>query len=108
MDTQYSQHQSEKLPSQIRAQARVDPEQLSISSISQPKTEHADALSNRHSESSKINELTNGSLSIKGNLVHKGRCPKCTLKPPCKHFQTVDELPMITEVQPSLKKMLYP
>lgn len=107
-ETQYSQHQSEKLPAQTRVQPRADPEQLSISSISHPKTEQTDAQSSRHSESSKINELTNGSLSIKGNLVHKGRCPKCTLKPPCKHFQTADELPSVAEVQPSIKKMLYP
>jgi len=24
--------------------------------------------------------------SIKGTLVNNGRCPKCTLKPPCKHY----------------------
>lgn len=27
-------------------------------------------------------------LGMKGNLVNKGRCPICTLKPPCKHFDS--------------------
>ena len=31
-------------------------------------------------------------MSIKGSLVNNGRCPKCTLKPPCKHYATMDEL----------------
>ena len=38
-----------------------------------------------------------GSWSIKGNLVNNGRCPKCTLKIPCKHYQSVDELPSVVE-----------
>jgi hypothetical protein len=40
--------------------------------------------------------------------VHNGRCPKCTLKPPCKHFASVDDLPMVSEVQPSIKRRLEP
>jgi hypothetical protein len=31
-------------------------------------------------------------MSIKGSLVNNGRCPKCTLKPPCKHYANQDEL----------------
>lgn len=30
--------------------------------------------------------------SIKGTLVNNGRCPKCTLKPPCKHYASMEEL----------------
>jgi len=33
------------------------------------------------------------SFGIKGNLVNNGRCPTCTLKPPCKHFSHIDDLP---------------
>jgi hypothetical protein len=29
---------------------------------------------------------------MKGSLPNKGRCPKCTLKPPCKHFDSLDAL----------------
>jgi hypothetical protein len=29
---------------------------------------------------------------MKGTLANKGRCPKCTLKPPCKHYDTMDQL----------------
>lgn len=73
----------------------TDAQSFNMSSISHARTEkdNSEIFFNRQEESSKINELTSGSLSIKGNLVHKGRCPKCTLKPPCKHFQTIDELP---------------
>jgi hypothetical protein len=45
---------------------------------------------------------------MKGNLVNKGRCPICTLKPPCKHYQSSNELPTVKEVQPSLNKYLSP
>ena len=40
-----------------------------------------------------------GSWSIKGNLVSGGRCPKCTLKIPCKHYERVEDLPQIVEKQ---------
>lgn len=29
---------------------------------------------------------------MKGTLANKGRCPKCTLKPPCKHYDTMEQL----------------
>lgn len=50
---------------------------------------------------------------MKGTLVNNGRCPKCTLKPPCKHYEKQEDLPNVVEVQPSLKKQtnmppLYP
>ncbi len=41
---------------------------------------------------------------MKGNLVSNGRCPKCTLKPPCKHYETSGALPSVLEVQPTLLK----
>ena len=36
-----------------------------------------------------------GSWSIKGNLVNNGRCPKCTLKIPCKHYEKAEDLPQV-------------
>jgi len=29
---------------------------------------------------------------MKGTLANKGRCPKCTLKPPCKHYDSMEAL----------------
>lgn len=35
---------------------------------------------------------------MKGSLVNNGRCPKCTLKPPCKHYEKIEDLPNVVEV----------
>jgi hypothetical protein len=40
-----------------------------------------------------MNELKNAALGMKGSLVQNGRCPKCTLKPPCKHFESPEDIP---------------
>jgi len=37
-------------------------------------------------------EIKMKAASMKGSLATKGRCPKCTLKPPCKHYETMDAL----------------
>ena len=29
---------------------------------------------------------------MKGNLANNGRCPKCTLKPPCKHYESIEQM----------------
>lgn len=44
-------------------------------------------------EKQRINELKNAALGMKGNLVQNGRCPKCTLKPPCKHYEKAEDIP---------------
>lgn len=41
---------------------------------------------------------------MKGTLVNNGRCPKCTLKPPCKHYEKIEDLPSNTEANSSAKK----
>ena len=49
-----------------------------------------------------------GSWSIKGNLVNNGRCPKCTLKIPCKHYERVEDLPAVVQKQsprPAMKAL---
>ena len=43
--------------------------------------------------------MKTGAWSIKGSLVNNGRCPKCTLKPPCKHYEKVEDLPTIQPKQ---------
>lgn len=55
-------------------------------------------------ENQRIQELKNAALGMKGSLVNNGRCPKCTLKPPCKHYEKIEDLPNVVEVQPSLVK----
>lgn len=40
----------------------------------------------------RITEIKQQAASLKGTLAHQGRCPKCTLKPPCKHFASLEAL----------------
>jgi len=56
-------------------------------------------------ETSKLQELRTGSWSIKGSLVNNGRCPKCTLKPPCKHYEKAEDLPSLQQVQPAKRQL---
>ena len=51
-----------------------------------------------------MNELKNAALGMKGTLVNNGRCPKCTLKPPCKHYEKIEDLPSSNEVAGSSSK----
>lgn len=37
-------------------------------------------------------EIKKNAASMKGGLANRGRCPKCTLKPPCKHFESMEAL----------------
>lgn len=54
------------------------------------------AVSEQYDTASKLMDSRQvGSWSIKGNLVNNGRCPKCTLKIPCKHYSSPDELPQV-------------
>ncbi len=49
-------------------------------------------------EQQRINELKSAALGMKGTLVQGGRCPKCTLKLPCKHYEKMEDLPSAMEV----------
>ena len=40
----------------------------------------------------RINEIKLKAANMKGNLANNGRCPVCTLKPPCKHYASIDAL----------------
>lgn len=42
--------------------------------------------------SQRMQEIKSKAASMKGALANNGRCPKCTLKPPCKHFDSVEAL----------------
>lgn len=59
---------------------------------SQSETNSIHAVSEQI-ETSKLMDKQLGSWSIKGSLVNNGRCPKCTLKPPCKHYDKMEDLP---------------
>jgi hypothetical protein len=43
-------------------------------------------------------EIRGKAATMKGTLAKGGRCPKCTLKPPCKHYESMDAL--LTAEQP--------
>lgn len=57
------------------------------------------AVSEQFETASKLLDRQVGSWSIKGNLVNNGRCPKCTLKIPCKHYDRVEDLPAVVHKQ---------
>ena len=43
-------------------------------------------------EQERLAQIKSAAWSMKGELVAGGRCPKCTLKPPCKHYSDVGEM----------------
>lgn len=70
---------------------------LNMSHVSHPhkiETNSIKAMSEQL-ETNKLMDRQVGGWSIKGNLVNNGRCPKCTLKIPCKHYERVEDLPTV-------------
>jgi len=43
-------------------------------------------------ENMRLDRLAKNSALIKTNCLTSERCPKCTLKLPCKHYSSVEEL----------------
>ena len=39
-----------------------------------------------------MSDIDSGVYSLKTELPSKGWCPKCTLKPPCKHFSKAEDI----------------
>ena len=40
-----------------------------------------------------MSDIESGAMTLKTELPNVGRCPKCTLKPPCKHYEKAEEIP---------------
>jgi len=83
---------------------------LDISRLDDPRREETGSMHavSEQLETSKLLDKQVGSWSIKGSLVNNGRCPKCTLKPPCKHYDKIDDLPEVIEKQSPRLKALPP
>lgn len=66
------------------------------------------AVSEQLDTASKLMDKQVGSWSIKGNLVNNGRCPKCTLKIPCKHYERAEDLPQVVQKTSPRQRALPP
>lgn len=66
------------------------------------------AVSEQLDTTSKLMDKQVGSWSIKGNLVNNGRCPKCTLKIPCKHYEKPEDLPQVVQKTSPAARALPP
>lgn len=43
-------------------------------------------------ENKRFEKLKDSAVNLQGDLIFNNRCPKCTLMPPCKHYESQDEL----------------
>lgn len=43
-------------------------------------------------EQQRMADIKKNAGIMKGGLANKGRCPICTLKPPCKHYASMEAL----------------
>lgn len=41
-------------------------------------------------EKKRLEELKEKGLQCRTKMLVKARCPKCTLQPPCKHYEKID------------------
>ena len=91
-----------------------DPEPQSVNVYRQngigkvTETSSMHAVSEQLDTSSKLMDKQVGSWSIKGNLVSNGRCPKCTLKIPCKHYERPEDLPQVVQKTSPRQRALPP
>lgn len=56
-------------------------------------------------ETQRINELNRIQQRMTGKMLYKGRCPKCTLKPPCSHYESVAALPNDGGKSPQMRRL---
>jgi len=54
--------------------------------------QHAGMSEHDKLQHQRINEIKKKAANMKGSLANNGRCPVCTLKPPCKHYASIDAL----------------
>lgn len=43
-------------------------------------------------ENKRFKELKGSAIKLQGDLLYNRRCPKCTLIPPCKHYESPDDI----------------
>ena len=43
-------------------------------------------------EKKRYEDLHKKSVQLRGNIIGAARCPKCTLEPPCKHYESHEML----------------
>ncbi len=43
-------------------------------------------------ESKRFSKLQESAVNLQGDLIFNQRCPKCTLQPPCNHYQNSEDI----------------
>jgi hypothetical protein len=43
-------------------------------------------------ENKRFENLKDSAINLQGDLLYNNRCPKCTLFPPCKHYENQNHL----------------
>ena len=43
-------------------------------------------------ETKRFERLKDSAINLQGDLLYNNRCPKCTLYPPCKHYESQEHL----------------
>lgn len=54
----------------------------------------------------KLSEIDVGVVTLKSDLPNQGRCPKCTLKVPCKHYSKSEDIPVENPYKPQTEELL--
>ena len=52
-----------------------------------------------------MKDLEKAANNLKNNLHKSGRCPICTLIPPCKHYKKSDDIPAVKKLKIEEEKM---
>lgn len=84
----------------------LDPEERSIIARADSMTREQvwDLL-----EKKRYEDLKRRAVQLSGEMLAKARCPVCTLMPPCKHYQSSDEIATDAQKvinQPEFKKAI--